>query len=68
MKITSSLLGIVLDDPKKNNKKYLETEAKKFAKLPEKYLKELADKSKEEKMINQITLGECTFWKILKSF
>jgi poly(A) polymerase/tRNA nucleotidyltransferase (CCA-adding enzyme) len=47
--ILDALLGLVLDDPKKNNKKYLETEAKKFAKLPEKYLKELADRSKEEK-------------------
>jgi hypothetical protein len=47
--ILDALLGLVLDDPKKNNQKYLETEAKKFAKLPEKYLKELADKSKEEK-------------------
>ena len=47
--ILDALLGLVLDDPKKNNKKYLETEAVKFAKLPEKYLKELADKSKEEK-------------------
>jgi poly(A) polymerase/tRNA nucleotidyltransferase (CCA-adding enzyme) len=47
--ILDALLGIVLDDPKKNNEKYLETEAKKFAKLPEKYLKELADRSKEEK-------------------
>jgi len=47
--ILDALLGLVLDDPKKNNKKYLETEAKKIAKLPEKYLKELAEKSKEEK-------------------
>ena len=47
--ILDALLGLVLDDPKKNNKKYLETEAEKFAKLPEKYLKELADRSKEEK-------------------
>ncbi len=47
--ILDALLGLVLEDPKKNNQKYLETEAKKFAKLPEKYLKELADKSKEEK-------------------
>ena len=47
--ILDALLGVVLDDPKKNNEKYLETEAKKFAKLPEKYLKELAERSKEEK-------------------
>ncbi len=48
--ILDALLGLVLDDPKKNNKKYLETEAVKIAKLPEKYLKELADRSKEEKV------------------
>ena len=48
--ILEALLGIVLDDPKKNNKKYLETEAKKIAKLDEKYLKELADRSKEDKV------------------
>ena len=48
--ILDALLGVVLDDPKKNNKKYLETEAKKFAKLPENHLKELAERSKEEKM------------------
>ena len=47
--ILDALLGVVLDDPKKNNKKYLETEAKKFAKLPENHLKELAERSKEEK-------------------
>lgn len=47
--ILDALLGLVLDDPKKNNEKYLETEAKKIVKLPEKYLKELADRSKEEK-------------------
>ena len=29
---------------------WLETEAEKFAKLDEKYLKELADRSKEDKM------------------
>ena len=48
--IFDALLGVVLDDPKKNNKKYLETEAKKFAKLKDIYLKELAERSKEEKM------------------
>jgi len=58
--ILDALLGLVLDDPKKNNKKYLETEAKKFAKLPEKYLKELADKSKEDKMDVQSKEDEAT--------
>jgi len=48
--ILDALLGVVLDDPKKNNKKYLETEAEKFAKLEDKYLKELAERSKEEKV------------------
>jgi len=47
--ILDALLGIVLDDPKKNNKKYLESEAKKFSKLPEKQLHELAERSREEK-------------------
>jgi hypothetical protein len=49
--ILDALLGLVLDDPKKNNKKYLETEAKKFAKLPEKYLKELAEKIRAMKNV-----------------
>jgi len=47
--ILDALLGIVLDDPKKNTKKFLEIEAKKLAKFSEKELKELAEKSKEEK-------------------
>ncbi|MCX6721954.1 MAG: HD domain-containing protein, partial [Candidatus Staskawiczbacteria bacterium] len=58
--ILDALLGLVLDDPKKNNRKYLETEAEKFAKLPEKYLKELAEKSKEDKFEVQSKEDEIT--------
>jgi poly(A) polymerase/tRNA nucleotidyltransferase (CCA-adding enzyme) len=47
--ILDALLGLVLDDPKKNNEKYLLVEAEKFAKLPEKYLQELAERSREER-------------------
>ena len=47
--ILDALLGIVLDDPKKNTKEFLKTEAEELAKMSEKELKILADKSKEEK-------------------
>jgi poly(A) polymerase/tRNA nucleotidyltransferase (CCA-adding enzyme) len=47
--ILDILLGHVLDNPKKNTKDYLETEAKKLSELPDKELQKLADKSKEEK-------------------
>jgi poly(A) polymerase/tRNA nucleotidyltransferase (CCA-adding enzyme) len=47
--ILDVLLGYVLDDPKKNTKKFLEAEAEKLIKLSEKELKNLAEKSKEEK-------------------
>lgn len=42
------LLGYVLDDPKKNTKEFLQGQAEKLAKLSEKELKSLADKSKQE--------------------
>ncbi len=58
--ILDALLGLVLNDPKKNDRKYLETEAKKIAKLPEKYLKELAEKSKEDKFEIQNQEDEAT--------
>jgi len=47
--ILDVLLGYVLDDPKKNNKEFLELEAKKLGKLSEKELKNIAEKSKQEK-------------------
>jgi len=43
------LLGYVLDNPEKNNKEFLETEALKLVKLSDKELEKLATKSKEEK-------------------
>jgi len=47
--ILDILLGYVLDDPKNNTKEFLEKEALKLSKLSEKELKNLAEKSKEEK-------------------
>ncbi len=47
--ILDILLGYVLDDPKKNEKEFLEKEASKLGKLSDKELKKLAEKSKEEK-------------------
>ncbi len=48
--ILDILLGHVLDDPKKNTKAFLEKEAKMLAVLSDAELKELAEKSKEEKV------------------
>ena len=47
--ILDVLLGYVLDDPKKNTKKFLEQEVAKLGKLSDKELRELSGKSKEEK-------------------
>ncbi len=47
--ILEVLLGYVLDDPKKNNKKFLEKESKKLIKISDKQLQGLAEKSKDEK-------------------
>jgi len=47
--ILDILLGYVLDDPKKNKKDFLEKEAIKLGKLPDKELQKMAEKSKEEK-------------------
>ena len=47
--ILDVLLVYVLDDPKRNTKEYLEKEALKLGKLPEKELAKLAEKSKEDK-------------------
>ena len=43
------LLGYVLDDPKKNNKEFLEKEVAKLGKLSDKELEKLAEKSKQER-------------------
>ena len=47
--ILDILLGYVLDDPKKNTKEFLEEESIKLAKLSDKELLSLAEKSKEDK-------------------
>jgi poly(A) polymerase/tRNA nucleotidyltransferase (CCA-adding enzyme) len=47
--ILDVLLGYVLDDPKKNDKEFLEKQAQKLAKLADKELKKIVEKSKEEK-------------------
>ncbi|HZX50089.1 MAG TPA: HD domain-containing protein [Candidatus Paceibacterota bacterium] len=43
------LLGEVLEDPKKNEKDYLEQRVKEFLSLPEKELQELAKKARQER-------------------
>ena len=48
--ILDALLGYVLDDPKKNNKEFLEKEVVKLAKLSDKELQKLAESAKEDKM------------------
>src|SRR3989344_6114156 len=48
--ILDVLLSYVLDDPKKNTKVFLEKEILTLGKLEDKKLKELAEKSKEEKV------------------
>ncbi|MGD0577099.1 MAG: HD domain-containing protein, partial [Candidatus Staskawiczbacteria bacterium] len=47
--ILDVLLGYVLDDPKKNTKEFLEGEVAKLGKMSDKELKNLSEKSKEEK-------------------
>ncbi|MEK7080427.1 MAG: HD domain-containing protein, partial [Patescibacteria group bacterium] len=47
--ILNVLLGYVLDDPKKNTKEFLEKEVAKLGKLSDKELKQMAEKSKQEK-------------------
>jgi len=48
--ILDALLGYVLDDPKKNNKEFLEKEALRLSKLSDKELQKLSEKSKEDKL------------------
>jgi len=47
--ILDILLGYVLTDPKKNKKEFLEKEIKKLGKLPEKELKDSAEKAAKER-------------------
>ncbi len=47
--ILDILLGFVLEDPKKNNKEFLENEIKKMGKLSEKELQKLAQEAEKER-------------------
>jgi poly(A) polymerase/tRNA nucleotidyltransferase (CCA-adding enzyme) len=58
--ILDILLGYVLDDPKKNDKEFLEKETEKLAKLDDKKLKSLAENSKEEKGVVETKRDEMT--------
>ncbi|TSC94080.1 MAG: poly(A) polymerase [Parcubacteria group bacterium Licking1014_1] len=58
--ILDVLLGYVLDNPKKNNKEFLEKEVAKLGKLSDKELSELAEKSKKEKMKIETKKDEMT--------
>jgi poly(A) polymerase/tRNA nucleotidyltransferase (CCA-adding enzyme) len=58
--ILDILLGYVLDNPKKNNKEFLEKEAEKLGKLPDKELQKLAEKSNEEKSQVEVKRDEMT--------
>jgi len=58
--ILDVLLGYVLDDPKKNNKDFLEKEVAKLGKLSDKELKTLAEKSKQEKQEIEVKKDEMT--------
>ncbi|MBU1179985.1 hypothetical protein KJ885_03505, partial [Patescibacteria group bacterium] len=58
--ILSILLGHVLDDPKNNNKEFLEKEVKRLGKLSDKELQKLSEKSKEEKQEIEVKKDEMT--------
>ena len=58
--ILDVLLGYVLDDPKKNTKAFLEKEIKNLGAVHEKKLKDLAEKSKEEKQEVQMKEDKMT--------
>jgi len=58
--ILDILLGYVLDDPKKNNKEFLDKEAIKLGKLDDKELIKLAEKSKEERLKIETKRDEMT--------
>ena len=58
--ILDILLGYVLDNPKKNNKEFLEEEAKKLGELTDKELQKKAEKSKAEKSEIEVKQDEMT--------
>lgn len=59
-RILDILLGYVLDDPKKNDKEFLEKEVEKLGKLSDNDLKNLADKSKESRQDIEVKRDEMT--------
>ena len=58
--ILDILLSYVLDEPEKNKKEFLEKEIKKMGKLPDKKLKNLAEKAKKEREKLEIKRDEMT--------
>jgi len=58
--ILDILLGYVLDDPKKNDKKFLEEEVKKLGKLPDADLISLSQKAKKERKVVEVKRDEMT--------
>ncbi len=58
--ILDVLLGYVLDDPKKNNKEFLEKEAKKLGDVSDFDLQKLSEESKKEKEIVEIKNDKIT--------
>lgn len=58
--ILDILLGHVIDDPEKNNKKFLEKEIEKLGKLGDKELKKLTDKAKNSRQEVETKKDEMT--------
>jgi poly(A) polymerase/tRNA nucleotidyltransferase (CCA-adding enzyme) len=58
--ILDILLGIVLDDPKKNKKSILKKEVEKLGKMEEKEIRELSEKAKKEREKLEIKRDEMT--------
>jgi len=58
--ILDVLLGYILDNPKKNEKEFLEKEIEKLGKLSDKSLKELSKKAKEEREKIEMKRDEMT--------
>jgi len=58
--ILDILLGYVLEDPKKNEKNFLEKEIKKLRELPDEKLKELAQKARKEREKLEMKRDEMT--------
>jgi len=58
--ILDILLGLVLNDPQKNKKDFLEKEIKKLGKLPDQKLKDLAEQAKKEREKLEMKRDEMT--------